>query len=254
MSNFFVFTKKEFVECWRTRKMLVLWLAFAVLGVMSPLFAKLTPEILKLAFDGELPLAFTEPTSADSWLQFYKNLNQIGIYLIVILFSGIVNREVQNGTLIPLVTKGLQRTAVILSKYCLMSVQWTLVLGMAFLITWGYTSYYFPDDQSPQLLAGLVALWIFGWLLLAVTLLMSTVLRSNYGSLIATILVIVCLYVLNLFEQVKFLNPLSLMTVNLALVKGEAQLETYLPALLLSGALTVLLLLAAISSFKRKKI
>ncbi|MGX7195246.1 ABC transporter permease [Enterococcus olivae] len=254
MKILYAFTKKEFIEFWRTRKMLILWLVFAILGIMSPLLAKLTPEILRISFDSEWPLPIDEPTSLDSWSQFYQNLSQIGIYLMMILFSGIVNREVNQGTLIPLVTKGLKRETIIVSKYCLMIIQWTSVLILSFLVTLAYTSYYFSDGKSPDIFQGVVAFWLFGLFLLAATLLMSTIMNSNYSSMIVTIIVVVVLYLINLFEKLAYWNPISLISVNVALVQGDRAFSDYFPAVSLTLIASLLMLLLTIAVFKRKKL
>lgn len=254
MRNIAFFCKKELLEYWRTRKLLVLWIAFAALGVMSPLIAKIMPQILKASFGETLPIQLPIPTSVDAWTQFYKNISQIGIYLLIIMFSGIVNREITKGTLTNLVTKGLNRTVVIISKYLLILMLWSLVIATSFSITLGYTAYYFPDQNSPHFFAGFLLLWLFGLFISSVVVLSSTLFRSIYSSLFGTIGIMILLYVVNLWEKAIKWNPISLMSVNVAVLQGKELWSNYIPALMTSGLVAVVFLLIAVAILKRKKL
>ncbi|WP_125703513.1 hypothetical protein [Lacticaseibacillus daqingensis] len=99
-----VFFGKELREGWRRYRFLVIGLVFLILGLESPLVAKLTPELLKSA----LPIAVSvpTPTSLDSWQQYYKGVTQIGIFLLAALFSASVSEEVSRGTLVTLIIRG----------------------------------------------------------------------------------------------------------------------------------------------------
>jgi ABC-2 type transport system permease protein len=254
MRNITFFCKKELLEYWRTRKLLVLWIAFAAFGVMSPLFAKIMPQILKASFGESLPIQLPIPTSIDAWTQFYKNISQIGIYLLIIMFSGIVNREITKGTLTNLVTKGLNRAVVIISKYLLILMLWSLVIATSFGITLGYTAYYFPDQNSPHFFAGFLLLWLFGLFISSVVVLSSTLFRSIYSSLFGTIGIMILLYVVNLWEKAIKWNPISLMSVNVAVLQGKELWSDYIPALMTSGLVAVIFLLMAVAILKRKKL
>lgn len=55
MSSYVAFTKKEFLEAYRTWKLLLFCIISVIIGMMNPLFAKLTPEIL-IGNGEQLPL------------------------------------------------------------------------------------------------------------------------------------------------------------------------------------------------------
>ncbi|MFV0557439.1 MAG: ABC transporter permease, partial [Enterococcus sp.] len=203
MSHLLVFTKKEINESWRTSKFLILVIIFLLFGVMNPLVAKFTPELLKMA-GGGLKIELPAPTSMDSWTQFYKNINQMGLFVLALLFSGTVSQEVSSGTLVNLVTKGLKRWTVILSKFLNLFVQWTICLALCFGVTWGYTGYYFPDDLTPHLVAGVVPVWIFGVFLLALIIFGSTIARNAYEGLLITGASVVLLAIISILPKTKY--------------------------------------------------
>jgi ABC-2 type transport system permease protein len=136
MKAFLAFTKKEITEYLRTYKLMILVLVFLLFGMMNPVLAKFTPEIIKAA---GLDLQLPPPTAFDSWAQFFKNVGQMGLVIIVVVFSGIMANEFSKGTLINILTKGLKRSTVIWSKYTVASVIWTLVYLFCFGVTYVYT-------------------------------------------------------------------------------------------------------------------
>ncbi|MFM2490283.1 ABC transporter permease subunit [Enterococcus avium] len=136
MKNLYFFTKKELFECWRTSRFLILVIIFLIFGLMNPLLAKLTPEIVKMTIGDALASTIPKPTSIDSWTQFFKNLTQIGMIVLALMFSGTVNNEINKGTLINLVTKGLRRWVIIVGKMISLFFQWSICFLLTFLVTW----------------------------------------------------------------------------------------------------------------------
>ncbi len=252
MNAFFAFVQKEILEIWRTKKILLLLVIFSLFGIMNPLIAKLTPEILKISFGESVPIPI--PTSLDSWTQFYKNISQMGVYLFAIIFSGIASQEVAKGTLIPLTTKGLKRRTVILSKWVVLYVQWVLSILWCFGITYGYTLYYFSDKNSPHPWLAVFPLLIFGFFLTSVIIFTSVLAKNPFEGLILTIFIMIIGYLANLFEAVKNWNPVSLIGQNLAILQDKSVLLDLFPSLLLTGVLAVTALFGAAFVFKNKKL
>ncbi len=93
--------------------------------MMNPLTAKITPQLVENFMPEGMIVNLGEPTALDSWMQFYKNVPQLGLVVLVILFSGMMSQEYSKGTLINMLTKGLARRSVILSKLTVALVMWT---------------------------------------------------------------------------------------------------------------------------------
>lgn len=72
---------------------------FAIFGVMSPLLAKFTTQLMEAVMPN-LAEAFENPTALDSWTQFYKNVSSLGFSLTLILFSSLLSNEYARGTLV----------------------------------------------------------------------------------------------------------------------------------------------------------
>ncbi len=110
---------KEFREQWRTWKVIVFLAVFLITGIISPVIAKYTPELLKSIPDlpAGLTSMFPAPTVADSVAQYLKNTIQFGILLVILLNMGTVAQEKEHGTAAMLLTKPVSRSAVVLAKW-----------------------------------------------------------------------------------------------------------------------------------------
>ncbi len=255
MNMSWLFFKKECLTFWRSRRALIMVVVFAVLGILSPLMAKLTPEILKLSSEtAALSALMPKADSAASWTQYYKNMSQIGLLVFAIVFGTSVSSELKDGTLINLVTKGLPRRAVILGKVALAILTWIGSVTLAFLISWAYTAYYFPDHKSPHLLAGLVALLVFGLLLSAVLIFGSSLGQNSAAGLLTGVVAYAGLAILNLFKSCQRFNPLSLLTDNMTLTTGGETLSHYAPAIVITLVATGLLTWAAVRVLEEKRL
>lgn len=254
MNHLLVFFKKELRECHRTYKLFILVAAFFILGMMSPLTAKLAPELLPRLLPEGVSLELPQPSSLDSWAQFFKNIKQMGLVVVVLVFSGSLAGEISQGTLINLVTKGLSRQAVICAKYGAMLALWTVSIAAAFVVTWGYTIYLFPDDKSHNLFLAVFCLWLFGAFLLAQLLFSAALVSSSYGSLILTGGALVFLTILQIFPRLRPWNPLLLAAQNIELVANALEPQALGRAAGTAVFAACLLLTAAVALFRKRQL
>ena len=134
MRGYIAFFKKEWLEAVRSYRLAILLIAFAIFGIMNPLIAKLTPYLLENLMPEGISIQISEPTAIDSWMQFFKNIPQMGTIVILLMFSGLFANELQKQTLVPFLTKGLSRAQVILSKLSISYVLWTISYFLSFLL------------------------------------------------------------------------------------------------------------------------
>lgn len=249
-----IFMRKELLESWRNYHLLIIVAIFVVFGIEGPLMAKLTPDLLKIASTSQMTIKMPDPTSVEAWQQYYKNITQIGIFILAVIFSGTISNEISKGTLVNLVTKGLPRYAVVIAKYVVAMLQWCLAVIIAFLINWAYTAYYFPDDKSPNIWTGMWPLLVFGLLFVAVVIFGSTLSKSNYVGFLMSVILFISLMLVNIFEKLQKYNPISLVTDNLDLVKGTEKISHIYPAIGISVVATMIVLSISILILNKKKI
>lgn len=254
MRAYLSFTKKEFLGNLRTYKLLMMFLVFLLFGMLGPLTAKLMPKLLETLITDGITITLPEPSAFDSWAQFFKNVSQMGLFVVVILFSGMMANEYSHNTLVHMLTKGLKRSTVILSKFTAASLIWTGSYVLCFFMSYFYTIYFWPKDKISNLFFSVFYLWAFGILLLAVITLGGVIFRSSYACLLFAGGFVILLYFVNIVPKIQKYNPVALISSNMALLKGQALPSDLLPSLIVSLVAVVLFIASAIGIFNKKQI
>lgn len=236
-------------------KLFIMGLIFFLLGAMNPFTAKLTPRLLESFLPEGLTITVGEPSAVDAWLQFYKNVPQMGLVVLVILFSSFLASEYSKGTLIIMVTKGLSRTMVLLSKFTSAALIWTGTYAICFLTSYGYTGLLFEDSfEMPKIILAAAFLWLYGIMLLASNLLGSVLFRNSYGCLLFTGGFVVVQFLLSIVPAAKEHLPLMLISENLQLVTGEAAAVDFMLPVTLTVAAAAVFAAAACLLFYKKEL
>ena len=254
MKGYLAFTKKEFVEQIRTYRLLILLSVFFIFGLMSPLLAKLLPKILSGMDLQGMVITIPEATALDAYAQFFKNIRQMGIIVILLVFGGVISNELTKGTLINILAKGLGRHTVILAKYTSILVLWTLSLVLASLVNQGYTMFMFDISDISNLVFSMFCLWMFGAFLLSLIILSSVLTGGNFGGLILTTLVLGVLLILDLFPKLEKVNPIYLSSHNLEFLTEALKPTDALIPILVTTVLLILNILGSIAIFNNKKL
>lgn len=254
MKAFCAFFKKEWVEYLRTYKLIILGAVFLLFGIMNPLTAKFLPELLNTMMPEGMSITLAPPAAVDSYLQFFKNVPQIGLIVLVIVFSGMLSGEIQKGTLVQLLTKGLSRSTVLLAKFTCAVLLWSASYLLCFGVTYGYTVYLFPGSSVQNLPLAVFCLWLFGVLLLGATLFGGVLFKSSYGCLLFTAGFAGVLFLLNILPEVQKYNPAALTSNNALLLTGVSSAADFtIPAVLCIGII-FLFVAGSVLLFKKKQV
>lgn len=254
MKRYQAFMHKELMEGVRTYKAIILVVVFLIFGIMSPLFAKLTPEILSSFATEGVSISVPDPTALDSWAQFFKNVSQMGLVVLVVLFSGTLAQETSRGTLINMLTKGLSRTTVICAKYSMLIAVWSVAYTLCLLVALGYTIYLFPGSTVENLPFALFALWLFGVLLISVLIAAASAAKSNYSCLLATGSAVAIMLAINIAPDAHRFNPLSLAADSNALTAGASCPSDLMPAVIVSLCCSCACLAGAVLIFRKRQL
>lgn len=180
MSGFGAAVRKEWIEQRRTHRLLISVVVLVFFGLLSPLTAKFTPEIIKLLPNGAaMAQLIPPPTINDAFGQYLKNVTQFGLVLALLTTMGAVAREKERGTAAMILVKPLSRSGFLGAKFAAIAGTFAVSLGAAALAGYYYTTLLFhaPDPLAWIALNGL----IFGYLLVpvGVTLLFSVLAGSQ---------------------------------------------------------------------------
>ena len=254
MKAFIAFTKKEFMESFRTYKFAILLTIFLLFGFMNPIVAKVMPEMIQSFLPEGMTITLAPSTALDSWMQFFKNVSQMGFILLVVLNSGLMANEFSRGTLVNMLTKGLSRPTVVLSKLFAATLTWTLSYLICIAVTYAYTVYFWESANVENLFLALFGLWIFGVLLIALTLLGGILFKNMAGSLLFTGIMVVVMTVINIIPKASPYNPSTISTNNVALITGAQSTSEFSLAIVVSVIVISSIIGTAIVIFNRRQI
>lgn len=256
MKQLLAFSQKEVLEFIRSGRLVLLVILFIVFGIMNPALAKLTPWLLEqlattLAESGIVVVDM--PVDAlTSWQQFYKNV-PMALIIMTILCAGILTTEYQQGTLINMVTKGLNRWKIILAKAFTLWGLWTLLYGIMFLITYAYNAYFWDNSIANDLWLAAGFVYVFGLFILSLVILFSTLFRTTTAVLAVIGAMIIVMYGISIIPTWGEYLPTQLLTGQNLLIEMTVRGDYWFA---FAGTLCIIpvSIIGAIAIFNRKRL
>jgi ABC-2 type transport system permease protein len=245
---------KEFREQWRTWRLIVFLAVFLITGIISPVLAKYTPQLLKSIPNLPAGLADIIPpaTIADAVAQYIKNTVQFGILLVILFNMGVMAQEKERGTAAMLLTKPVSRSGEILAQWVTGMVAvlaGLLVDGLACL---AYTFVLFEPLPFNAFWGLNLLLFVYFGVYLSVTLMASTLARSQAVAAAGAFGGLVVLLILGSIPRVKDFMPGQLTTWGDSLVSHGS--VTAWPALGVAAGMILLALVVSCLSLERQEI
>lgn len=254
MRAYFAFIKKEFMEYTRTYKLVIMGVVFLLFGIMNPAIAKVMPDIIKSATPAGMEIKIPPPTALDAWAQFFKNVGQMGLLVLIIVFSGIMANEFSRGTLINILTKGMKRSTVILSKITVAAIIWTSSYLLSFLVSYFYTAYFWKMEGMHHVFLTFFSLWLFGLLLITLLIFGGVLFKNIFGSLFLSGGAIVVTMLLNINPKFQKYNPITLASENMLLLTSKKDLSDFIPAVTVCGVFIIVLVGGSVLLFNKKQL
>lgn len=256
MTGALAFFKKEVRETWSTHRIYVILSILLVIGLMSPLLAKMTPELVgSMAKGSGLDIKVPPPTALDAYAQLFKNLINLGTLAVIFSLAGLVADEKTRGSAVLMVTKPVPRWAFITSKYVVNAALVLLATGLAYAACLYYTVIIFHESLWAGSSAATLLVMVFYLLIVAVTLLASTIGRSlalSSGITVGTLLLLSLLP--QLHPWLARYSPGALIGYQLRLVQGSIALADTLPAVAITLGITVVLVALSVIVFGRQEL
>ena len=249
------FAKKEIIFQIRSKRFMILAIVFASLGIMNPIFAKMTPWLLEILSESlaesGMNITVTSSTALDSWMQFYKNL-LMGIVAFIVLESNIFTKEYSSGTLILSLTKGLDRYKVVVVKSAVLIVLWSILYYLCFAITELINLCLWDNSIVKNLFFSSFCLWLFGVWLISLVVFFSVIAKSNVVVMAGVGGSFFVPYLISLLPKINKYMPTYLSN-GTALVYGTADISSYIPSIIIVFLLTAAAFILSISLFNKKQ-
>lgn len=176
---FGVALRKELIQLWRSKMVLVIVGVFALFGMASPLLAYFMPDIFGSIEGAEMfKDLIPEPTVIDAMAQYLKNISQFGFLIAILVGMGSVASEKEKGITEMILHKPLPRWAFILSKFTAQTLVFVVAFFIAEILAYVYILVLFEPVSFG--LFTIINFLLLMWLLCftAITLLGSTVSRT----------------------------------------------------------------------------
>lgn len=192
-------------------------------------------------------------TYVDSYGQWIKNLSQVGVFALIIIYGGLVSSEVKSGTAVFVLTKPVSRTAFVVIKTAIHSAFLVVVLVAGTLITWGTTAVVFEEAPGGVLWRSALLWLVLGILFIALMTFLSVLISSPAGAAGAGLGVYVLLSVGSLWEPLSRYSPAGI-TGHAAALAAGSDVPSLVWPVVTSLVLAVTLVWLAAALFRRKEL
>ena len=247
--------RKELIQQWRTKRVLVVAAVFGIFGMISPLLAYFTPQMLRAVPGAEqfadlVPI----PTTTDALTQYIKNISQFGFILAILLGMGAVAGEKERGTASLILSKPMTRWAFVTSKFIAQVIVYVLGFTLAMIGAYFYALVLFGEVGFGVLAR--ITLLLFAWLLpfVAVTLAGSVIAGTTTAAAGIALAGAVILLISSSIPQIGMLMPGALVGWAGQIGSGGSAAAPNGGALAATVVLTIVGLISAVAVFERQEL
>lgn len=256
MKSFIAFVKKDLVGSLRIGKIYIIAGIFLLFGIMNPVIAKLTPFIMDLFAESleetGMTLVQVEVNALTSWAQYYKNISMLLIAFVCIC-SDAFTGEYGKGTLILILTKGISRYKIVLSKTIVMILMWSVGYLLYYVSTYLGTAIFWDNSTVPNIEFAAFCWWVLGILTISFVTLSSVIMKNYIGVLLGTGGAFLVLYIISLIPKIGLYIPSSLMNSG-TLIAGVESAEDYIKTIVIAFVTTATCIVASIPIFNKKQL
>ncbi|MCM8710324.1 ABC transporter permease [Clostridium sp. SYSU_GA19001] len=247
--TFKAYMKKEFTEASREHKLIVLFMGFFFFALATPPMLKLTPKLLEKQYGTDMSSIFK--TSATHSVANYlgSNVPQICILVLCLTLGGILSNEISKGSIILPITKGANKAAIVLAKFCFYGITMFFISALS-VITNIYYSFIVFEQDFPEVKAVLmcfVNVYIYLLFMISIIFLFSSLLKKSMEAALISMGLNIALTLLSTFKY--SFNPFTLIS-----EASKLSTEVSTKPLVITVAFTVISVVSAIVIFMKKEI
>lgn len=212
---------KEWLEMIRTRKLMVLFLVPLFFALSDPVMLKLTPKLLE-NFSGIDLSGLIELSQRVAMVNFYGDMHQIFSIVVLVIITRLWETELKQETLIIPKTKDMSIGKLMVAKGTLYIGIISQSLMSAYLVTYAYSGLVFDYQVRlmDALFMGLLHSLFYAWLI-SVSLLLGLLLKSFFGTLFLSLLLVFSGGFIVSLMKIESYTPFELLTVSQVIGEGR---------------------------------
>jgi ABC-2 type transport system permease protein len=249
----FKLMKKEFYEYQKTGKLIAIIITFLLFSIISPITAKIMPEIVK-SITSEVTIIVPQPTWKDAFLQFFKNMNQMVFLIVVLLFIGSIAEEKNRRTASLIVSKGVDRREWVLAKFIFQISLVSLLTLVSFCLCSYYSVMLFPDTEIQTGLQSCILFLIYMTFIISLTIFSSSLGNNTIQAGGIFISIFIILVLLNMLPSIKDYNPIYLSSLENQWITTGVNWNSATKVVAASLTLSILLISAGIILFNLQEL
>ena len=246
MKQLVTLLKKDIMELYRTKKILVLATVFLFFTILSPISAYLLPDILEMVgqYDDSIVIIVPDPTYVDSYTQFISNFSQITILVMIIVFAPLIVEEKRKGTFHTLLNNGVSKSNFVLAK----AISQIKVMTLLYLISAGiflvYTKILFDQALITNWIWFFVSIYLYYVFLICLINLISVISKNNIMSIGISLVAFFGIMLFNFIPIIGKYLPNYLITIATRIIVDNEYLQyiniNYIVTIVLSISLLLL--------------
>ena len=245
MKQFIVLLKKELMELYRTKKILILGAVFLFFTILSPLTAHFMPDIIEMIGqqDQDIIIIIPDPTAIDSYLQFISNFGQITVFVMIIVLAPLIVEEKRKGTFHTLLNNKVTKTNFVLAKVISQIKVVTVLYAFSVGIFLLYTMILFDQILITNWHLFFISIYLYYIFLICLINLISVVTKTNIMSITFSLLAFFGIIVFNYIPVVGKYLPSNLMNIATKVIVDNDYIKyipiNYVSSILICFALVV---------------
>ncbi|MDO8964305.1 MAG: ABC transporter permease subunit [Coriobacteriia bacterium] len=223
--GFGAFVRKEMTEIVRTWRLFVLPGMALFFALTGPLTARYTEQLLRVAGGPQIAAiiaAMPAPTFFDAYGQWIKNLTQVVLIALIVIYGGIVSSERTSGTAVLVLTKPVSRQAFVAAKAFVHMLFIAAIVVVGTLITWGVTALVFGKAAPGPLWQAALSWLVLAWFFIGLMTLFSVLFGSQAGAAGAGIAAFAALSIASISPAAVLFTPAGLVVTPAAVAAGAA--------------------------------
>jgi len=252
MKQFIILLKKDLLELYRTKKILIIGFIFIIFALLSPLMAKMTPELLKYAGNEVVQINMPDATILDSYGQFVKNISQLGLFTLIIALGGIIVNERKKGLYTNLINNSVKKYNFILSKVISQILIFTGIYAVSALLFSTYNYVIFNQFIIEYSFLSFVSLYIYLVFIICLVNLFSAISKSTIMSILLGIATALAISFFDIFKFGKYL-PNYLVSISSSILNNTSGLNYVYKNIGITLLISIILVAASIKLCSNKE-
>jgi len=252
MKQFIILFRKDLTELYRTKKILIIAAIFIIFALLSPILAKMTPELLKSIGNEVMQINIPDATIADSYGQFIKNIGQLGLFTLIIALGGLVVNERRKGLYTNLNNNGVKKHNFILSKVKSQILIFTMIYAVSAVLFSAYIYVIINQFAIAYSFLSFLSLYVYLVFVICLVNLFSTISKSTVMSILLGIATVLAISIFDLFTFGKYL-PNYLATIASNIFSDTSCLNYVYQNIGITLAISVILAIASIKMCSNKE-